>query len=311
MCSCGIGRPTREPACKHDYGPRDRLRLPAPHRHHWTAHAGHGGGLDAPASGNAASGQLVKGADTRLTDARTPVAHTHSAVDITSGVLAPDRLGSGVALQVVRRNAANTALEFANVSGRLGRHDPGGLRHEQRRVVDQAAIALAGGLGQRHQQAHFSTVATTGAYSDLTGKPTLGTSAARNVGTLTGEVAAADDVRFHTHSNKTSLDKITESAGLPLWNGGDWPSGAGGGGDMYKSVYDVDNDGIVDVAESANAVTWSNVSSKPTFATRCHEWSLRRPDRKPALGTAALLNVAATGKRRLWRGGQGQRRPAH
>lgn len=33
--------------------------------------------------------------DSRLADARTPTAHTHTATDITSGTIAPDRLGSG------------------------------------------------------------------------------------------------------------------------------------------------------------------------------------------------------------------------
>ena len=42
--------------------------------------------------------------------------HTHAATDITSGVLAPDRLATGTALQVVRRNSDNTALEFATVA---------------------------------------------------------------------------------------------------------------------------------------------------------------------------------------------------
>lgn len=42
--------------------------------------------------------------------------HTHSATDITSGVLAPDRLATGTSSQVLRRNAGNTALEFATIS---------------------------------------------------------------------------------------------------------------------------------------------------------------------------------------------------
>lgn len=42
--------------------------------------------------------------------------HSHSASDITSGTFSPDRLGSGSALQVLRRNAGNSALEFAAVS---------------------------------------------------------------------------------------------------------------------------------------------------------------------------------------------------
>ena len=45
------------------------------------------------------------------------------------------------------------------------------------------------------------------------------------------------------------------------------PNGPGTG-DMLKSTYDSDNDGKVDaaeVADTANAVTWANVSGKPTF----------------------------------------------
>ena len=39
--------------------------------------------LDVPASGNASSSQVVKGDDSRLTDARTPVSHTHALSEIT------------------------------------------------------------------------------------------------------------------------------------------------------------------------------------------------------------------------------------
>lgn len=45
------------------------------------------------------------------------------------------------------------------------------------------------------------------------------------------------------------------------------PNGPGTG-DMLKTTYDSDNDGKVDaaeVADTANAVTWANVSGKPTF----------------------------------------------
>ncbi|MCP4743082.1 MAG: hypothetical protein GY871_12780, partial [Actinomycetales bacterium] len=45
--------------------------------------AGTAAELDAPASGDAASGEVVKGDDTRLTDARTPTAHTHVLADVT------------------------------------------------------------------------------------------------------------------------------------------------------------------------------------------------------------------------------------
>jgi hypothetical protein len=66
----------------------------------------------------------------------------------------------------------------------------------------------------------------------------------------------------HTHTNKTAIDRITESEDLPLWNGSAWP----GTGDMMKSVYDPDNDGKVlsaILADTAGAVAWANVIGIP------------------------------------------------
>jgi hypothetical protein len=51
-------------------------------------------------------------------------------------------------------------------------------------------------LGLRWANLGLATVATTGAYSDLSGKPTLGGAAALNVGTTAGTVAAGDDSRM-------------------------------------------------------------------------------------------------------------------
>ena len=49
------------------------------------------------------------------------------------------------------------------------------------------------------------------------------------------------------------------------------PNTGGGSGDMLKSVYDTNDNGIVDVAASANAVEWANVSTKPsTFTPSTH-----------------------------------------
>ena len=49
------------------------------------------------------------------------------------------------------------------------------------------------------------------------------------------------------------------------------PNTGGGSGDMLKSVYDTNDNGIVDVAASANAVEWANVSTKPsTFTPSAH-----------------------------------------
>ena len=48
-----------------------------------TNNLGTSSALNVPASGNAASGEVVKGDDTRLTDSRTPTAHGHGAGEIT------------------------------------------------------------------------------------------------------------------------------------------------------------------------------------------------------------------------------------
>jgi hypothetical protein len=45
--------------------------------------AGSAAALDVPASGDAASVEVVKGNDSRLTDARTPTSHTHTLSDVT------------------------------------------------------------------------------------------------------------------------------------------------------------------------------------------------------------------------------------
>jgi len=44
--------------------------------------------LNVPATGNAASGEVVKGNDTRLTDSRAPLSHTHTSSEITDSTTA-------------------------------------------------------------------------------------------------------------------------------------------------------------------------------------------------------------------------------
>jgi len=65
--------------------------------------------LNAPAAGNAAAGELVKGNDSRLSDARTPTAHQHSATDITSGLLPDARISSAATWNA--KGAPNSAAQ--------------------------------------------------------------------------------------------------------------------------------------------------------------------------------------------------------
>lgn len=52
---------------------------------------------------------------------------------------------------------------------------------------------------------------------------------------LTGELTSHSHAPNHTHTNKTTLDKITESAGAPLWDGGAWPGGGAGGHNIQEA----------------------------------------------------------------------------
>ena len=85
------------------------------------------------------------------------------------------------------------------------------------------------------------------------------------------------DLRFpirHTHSDYLKSDAaLNELSDVDITSPQDgdvlgydastqtWQNRSGGSGDMLKSVYDTDNDGIVDAAES---VDWSGVQNKPT-----------------------------------------------
>lgn len=54
--------------------------------------------------------------------------------------------------------------------------------------------------------------------------------------------------------------------GLYRWDGTAWTA-VSFTGDMAKSVYDTDNDGVVDAAEVAGSVDWAGVQNKPTIPT--------------------------------------------
>jgi len=162
--------------------------------------------LNVPAAGDAAAGEVVKGSDTRLTDARTPTSHSHASTDVS------DSTATG-------RSVLTAA--------------------------DAAAARTAIGAG---------TSSFDGAYSSLTGKPTLGTAAALNV-PATGDAAAGEVVKG---SDSRLTDARTPSAHAS--------SHADGGGDELD-VSDLASgsatSGQLPAADGAGGVAWGN---RPTAA---------------------------------------------
>lgn len=65
--------------------------------------------LNVPASGNASSGEVVKGDDSRLTDARTPVAHTHTGDYEPADVTILKDVDIGVTVQAYDADLASWA----------------------------------------------------------------------------------------------------------------------------------------------------------------------------------------------------------
>jgi hypothetical protein len=113
---------------------------------------------------------------------------------------------------VVARVNTNTGVIVVNMQGRRTR-DGAFATAAQGALADSAV-----------QPGDLATVATTGAYADLSGTPTLGNSAALNVGTTAGTVAAGDDARLsdartplsHTHGNISNDGKIGSTENLPI-----------------------------------------------------------------------------------------------
>jgi hypothetical protein len=83
--------------------------LPAPATARTNLGLGTAATKDVAASGDASSTQVVKGNDSRLSDARTPTAHNHDASAITSGTLPDARIASAAAWNA--KGAPNTASQ--------------------------------------------------------------------------------------------------------------------------------------------------------------------------------------------------------
>jgi hypothetical protein len=125
-----------------------------------------------------------------------------------------------------------------------------------------ATVATSGAYADLSGTPSLATVATTGAYSDLSGLPTLGTAAALDVGTTASKVVQLD-----------------ASARLPAVDG--------------SQLTNLPSAPVTSVAGKTGAVTLtaSDISGLATVATTGAYSDLSG---KPTLGTAAALDVGTT-----------------
>lgn len=123
---------------------------------------------------------LIDTTDPRLSDARAPLAHTHSAGDVTSG------------LATVATSGAYADLSGTPSLGSAAAADTSDFATSAQGALADSAI----------QAGDLETVATSGDYSDLSGTPNLGTA------------ALSDDTDFATAAQGALADSAVQPGDL-------------------------------------------------------------------------------------------------
>lgn len=165
--------------------------------------------------GIADTAALVVTTDARLSDARTPTAHTHTLADVTD-YTAPDLSGyattSDARLSDARPPLAHTHA-IADTTGLQsaidGKAATGHTHAELHTHANKTALDSVSGTNTGDQDlsgyattASLATVATTGAYADLSNKPTIPDS--------------ADDISAAPASGQAAVSALTAAASVTV-----------------------------------------------------------------------------------------------
>jgi hypothetical protein len=190
--------------------------------------------LNAPATGDAASSQVVIGSDSRLSDARTPTTHGHTDTEISSS--GTGWVGATVNLVLGAIRSAYTSLSAALTAHTSDTSNPHGVTAAQIGVAPGAtansadavllaranhtgtqAIATVSGLqtalDAKAATSSLATVATSGAYADLSGKPSLATVATSGAyADLSGKPSLATVATSGAYSDLTGKPSLATVA---------------------------------------------------------------------------------------------------
>ena len=188
-----------------------------------------------------------------------PTLGTAAALDVGTTALKVVQLDASAKLPAVDGSQL-TNLPSAPVTSVAGR--TGAVTLSASDISGLATVATSGAYADISGTPSLATVATSGAYSDLSGLPTLGTAAALDVGTTALKV-----VQLDASAKLPAIDgsQLTNLPSAPV------TSVAGRTGDVTLSASDIS--GLATVATSG---AYSDLSGLPT------------------LGTAAALDVGTT-----------------
>lgn len=267
--------------------------------------------LDVPATGNATSSQVVKGDDTRLSDARTPVSHIHTTSEITDF----PTLGTASALDVATSGDASATQVVKGDDSRLSdARTPVSHTHTLSEITDAGTAASKN-----------STSSVTAGSTDLVESGAVKTAidnaisgAYKHAGTKTCAelissllIASNNGNVYNITDNGTTTSDFIEGQGLPIRAGDNV-----GIAKISDSIYKFDllsgfidtsnfitksstsglvkNDGSIDTTEYAPA------SSVPAAQIQS-DWNqadntkLDYIKNKPSLGTASAKNAPSSG----------------
>jgi hypothetical protein len=192
--------------------------------------------------------------------------------------------------------ATNKALVPSNVSSlSIGSGQVSGL----------ATVATTGAYSDLSGTPTLATVATTGAYSDLSGTPTLGTAAALDVGTSASNVVQLDGsarlpaVDGSQLTNLPTASAASETVAGIIEIATNAEAGAGTATDKALvpsnvSSLSIGSGQVSGLATVATTGAYSDLSGTPTLATVATTGAYSDLSGTPTLGTAAALDVGTS-----------------
>jgi hypothetical protein len=148
-----------------------------------------------------------------------------------------------------------------------------------------ATVATTGAYSDLSGAPALATVATTGAYSDLSGLPTLGTAAALDVGTSANNVVQLDGTAKLPAVDGSQLTNVVSSVAVADITDVTITSVA----DRQVLTYDSASSAWIN-----SAVAYADVTGTPTLATVATSGSYTDLSNTPTLGTAAALDVGTS-----------------